>query len=83
MINRCVPFNELDKAVNEMATYYSSAPTKAIGAIKLAFNQSYDSNLNEMLELEAKNQEILSKSKDAAEGISSFLQKRTPDYKGI
>lgn len=82
LINRSVPVAELDNAVNETVSYYRSAPTKAIGAIKLVFNQSYQSSLDEMLALEAINQDKLSKSNDAAEGISSFLQKKKPDYQG-
>ena len=82
LINRSVPEAELNQAVDEMVAYYRNAPTKAIGAIKLLFNQSYQSNLSEMLELEAINQEILSRTDDAKEGIMSFLQKRKPDYQG-
>lgn len=82
LINRSVPAAELDHAVNETVSYYRNAPTKAIGAIKLVFNQSFQSNLDEMLTLEAINQDQLSKSSDAAEGISSFLQKKKPDYQG-
>ena len=83
LINRSVPATELDNVVNETISYYRHAPTKAIGAMKLVFNQSYQSNLDEMLNLEAINQDKLSKSSDAVEGISSFLQKKKPDYQGI
>lgn len=82
LIHSAVSDIELDDAVNKMASYYATAPTKAIGLMKQALNQSYQSNLEEMLELEAQYQQILSKSSDAAEGIQSFLQKRKPDYQG-
>jgi len=82
MISRSVAESELDNAVNEIVAQYRSAPTQAIGAMKLAFNQSYESDLNEMLELEAKNQDLLSKTKDFTEGMMSFFQKRKPDYQG-
>ena len=82
LINRCVPLSDLNQAVEETVAYYKSAPTKAIGAMKMAFNRSFESNLGEMLELEALNQDMLSKSSDAAEGIMAFLQKRRPDYQG-
>jgi len=82
LINRSVPEADLDNAIEETVSYYRAAPTKAIGTMKLVLNQSYQSNLDEMLELEAINQDILSKSDDAVEGIMSFLQKRKPDYQG-
>ena len=82
MIGRAVAEAELDSAVDEIVAHYRHAPTKAIGAMKLAFNQSYESSVDEMLALEAKNQDLLSKTKDVTEGIMSFLQKRKPDYQG-
>ena len=82
MINRAIPENELDAAVDETVAYYRNAPTKAIGAMKAVLNQSYQSDLGKMLELEALNQDALSKTHDAAEGIMSFIQKRKPDYQG-
>ncbi|GLU54975.1 enoyl-CoA hydratase [Dyadobacter frigoris] len=82
LINKSVPKENLDAAVEEAVFYYRHAPTKAIGAIKKVFNQSFESNLSEILNLEMENQDLLHKTQDAAEGISSFLQKKKPDYQG-
>ncbi|MBE9465554.1 enoyl-CoA hydratase/isomerase family protein [Dyadobacter subterraneus] len=82
LINKSVPREKLDEAVNESISYYRYAPTKAIGAIKKVFNQSFESNLTEILNLEMENQDLLQKTQDATEGISSFLQKKKPDYQG-
>lgn len=82
LINKVVPDEDLDQAVEETLAYYRNAPTRAIGAMKRVMNQSYQSTLEEMLELEAINQDMLSRSADAREGIMSFLQKRKPDYQG-
>ena len=82
LINKVVPEAHLDQAINEALSYYRSAPTKAIGIMKLTLNRSYQSNLAEMLELEAENQQMLSESSDATEGIMSFLQKKAPEYQG-
>ena len=83
LINKVLPAAELDAAVDETIAYYLQAPTRAIGAMKLVLNHSYQSNLAEMLELEAANQDILIGSHDAQEGITSFLQKKKPVYQGI
>ncbi|REA59869.1 2-(1,2-epoxy-1,2-dihydrophenyl)acetyl-CoA isomerase [Dyadobacter luteus] len=82
LITRSVPEAELDRAVAQTIGYYRNAPTQAIAAIKEAFNQSYQSNLAAMLELEAAGQDKLSKTSDAAEGIQSFIHKRKPDFQG-
>lgn len=82
LIARSVPEAELDEAVAQTIDYYRNAPTQAIAAIKQAFNQSDQSDLATMLELEAAGQDKLLKTSDAAEGIQSFLQKRKPDFQG-
>jgi 2-(1,2-epoxy-1,2-dihydrophenyl)acetyl-CoA isomerase len=83
LINKSVAAEDLDKTVEEAIAYYRQAPTQAIGRMKLVFNQSYQSELAQMLELEAVHQDALSQSKDAAEGISSFVQKKQPDFQGF
>ncbi|MDQ6482459.1 enoyl-CoA hydratase-related protein [Dyadobacter sp. LHD-138] len=82
LINKAVPKDKLDEAIEEAVAYYRQAPTLAVGLMKQVFNKSYESNLTEVLHLEAESQEILYHSQDAAQGISSFLQKKKPDYQG-
>ncbi len=83
MVQRAVPAAELDAAVAETVAYYRHAPTRAIGAMKRALNQSLNSDLETMLEVEAQEQDILGQSRDTAEGIMAFLQKRKPDFQGL
>ncbi len=82
LISQCVAGSELDDTVEKALSYYRSAPTKAIGAMKLIFNESFHSNLEQMLELEAQNQQILSETEDVKTGITAFLKKEKPDYQG-
>ena len=82
LINKAVPKDQLDEAIEVAVAYYRQAPTLAIGLMKQVFNKSYESNLTEVLNFEAESQEILYHSQDAAQGISSFLQKKKPDYQG-
>ena len=82
LIGRSVPAADLDAEVEKAAAYYRSAPTQAIGAMKLVMNESFQSDLAKMQELELINQEHLFKSHDAQEGIASFLQKKSPDFQG-
>lgn len=82
LVSRSVPITELDVAVDEAANYYATAPTRSIGSMKLVLNQSLYSNLDHQLEQEAKNQDALGRSADAAEGISAFLMKRPAKFSG-
>jgi 2-(1,2-epoxy-1,2-dihydrophenyl)acetyl-CoA isomerase len=82
MVNKVVPMNTLDEAVQEYTDYYSKAPTKAIGLIKKMLSKSTQSSLNDMLDYEAYCQEIAGTSLDYKEGVSAFLEKRKPNFIG-
>ncbi len=82
LVSQSVPAAELDAAVDQVVRYYATAPTRAIGAMKLVLNQSLYSNLDHQLEQEAQNQDALGRSVDAAEGIGSFLMKRRANFSG-
>lgn len=82
LVQRSVPAANLDTATAEILDYYRHAPTRAIGAMKLALNRSLYSDLETMLNFEAEKQDQLGETRDAGEGIMAFLQKRKPDYQG-
>ncbi|GAB3333934.1 2-(1,2-epoxy-1,2-dihydrophenyl)acetyl-CoA isomerase PaaG [Larkinella ripae] len=82
LVTRSVPAAELDAAVAETVGYYAQAPTQAIGSMKLALNQSLYTDLDTQLEQEAHYQNQLGQSRDTAEGIMAFLQKRKPVFRG-
>jgi len=70
--------NEVDK----LAEKVSEMPTKALGLIKDALNKSVHNSLDEQLALESKYQIIAAESEDYKEGVSAFIEKRKPDFKG-
>ncbi|MBX7108603.1 MAG: enoyl-CoA hydratase/isomerase family protein [Chitinophagales bacterium] len=82
LVKSAVPMDQLDSAVQQVADFYANAPTKAIGLMKKMLNKSFHCDLDTMLGYEAYCQDIAAASADSKEGISAFLQKRKPQFKG-
>ena len=76
MINRVVPFAELDKTVDAMASRLAAAPQAAIAGIKAGLNHGLRSDLASALDFEAVNQDACFHSPDFLEGVTAFMQKR-------
>ncbi|MDE3069326.1 MAG: enoyl-CoA hydratase/isomerase family protein [Acidobacteriota bacterium] len=82
LINRVHPDAELMEASRSLAGRLAAGPTRAYAAAKRALNRSLYPGFAEQLDLEAELQHELARSKDAAEGILAFVQKREPQFSG-
>ena len=81
MVNQVVPSDELDDAVQKMASRIASLPTKAISLTKRLLNQSYENDLAEQLSQESYAQETAGRTHDHFEGVVAFIEKRKPNFK--
>lgn len=65
-----------------LAQVLSQLPTKGLVLTKMLLNESYANDLTSQLALEGKKQVEASQSYDYKEGVSAFLEKRKPQFKG-
>jgi 2-(1,2-epoxy-1,2-dihydrophenyl)acetyl-CoA isomerase len=82
LVNRVVPADELTAAVNALAKRLAMAAPLALALAKRALNRALESGLEEALEYEAQLQSIAGRSKDHAEGVNAFVEKRLPKFTG-
>jgi len=82
IVDDVVPPGELLDRATERARAYATGPTFAIGRIKLATVQGFGLRLDEGLKRERQLLVELFKSEDAKEGVTAFVEKRKPNYKG-
>ena len=81
-VDRAVPPDEFQTAVDELVGKLAKAATLAIAMIKDALRRGYDLPLDEALKIESENFARAALSTDAAIGIMSFLSKQEPEFTG-
>ena len=82
LINMVVPPEKLKSAVEELAKVIMSKPPIALKLAKELINKSIETDLGTRLVHEAEAFGILSSTEDYREGVSAFIEKRKPEYKG-
>jgi len=66
----------------QIAEKLATLPTLGLGLTKRALNQSITNNLTQQLALEDELQTAAGKTNDYNEGVSAFIEKRSPEFKG-
>jgi 2-(1,2-epoxy-1,2-dihydrophenyl)acetyl-CoA isomerase len=82
LVNRVVPADRLAATADEFAGRLAAAPTTAIALTKRLLNASPDADRAAAFLAEGMAQEIQSYAEDSAEGIRSFVERRSPHYRG-
>ena len=82
LVSEVIPDEAFAVRVAELATEWAARPTQALGRTKQLFEHSVTASLEEQLALEAELQQASVGTADFAEGVSAFLEKRTPRFTG-
>jgi 2-(1,2-epoxy-1,2-dihydrophenyl)acetyl-CoA isomerase len=82
LVNRVVPDADLEKTAREWAARLAAGPTRALALTKQLVNASLDTDRTAAFAAEAAAQEINMTTGDAQEGVRSFVERRSPEYRG-
>ena len=82
LIWRCVEDAEFTGVVDTLARQLAAAPTLGLARTKQAIYGSWDRSLEQQLDVERDAQRELGRTKDYAEGVAAFTEKRTPQFQG-
>jgi len=83
LVNRVVPADALASTAAELAGRLATGPTKALGMAKWLLNRSFDSDRQTAFDDEAWAQELITGTVDCGEGLRSFAERRSPEFKGF
>jgi len=82
LVNTVVPADQLKAKVKELATELLGKPPIAIKMLKTLINNSTETHLNVGLWQEAESFGLVASTEDFNEGVTAFLEKRKPQYRG-
>jgi 2-(1,2-epoxy-1,2-dihydrophenyl)acetyl-CoA isomerase len=82
LVAEVVSAEDWEARVAEVAAEFAARPTFVIGLMKKSLQKAQGMDLGDVLDMEADAQSAAGRSEDFAEGVMSFLQKRSPKFKG-
>ncbi|TXT59559.1 MAG: 3-hydroxypropionyl-coenzyme A dehydratase [Promethearchaeota archaeon] len=82
IVSYLIDDNKFEEFVDEKASWLGGAPTNSLFVIKKAIDYGSQVPLDIGLQFEQMGYAINSTSRDVAEGVSAFLEKRKPEFQG-
>ena len=82
LVGRVVPADQLAAEARSVAGRLAGGAPRAIALTKAALNASWERDLETALEAEAHLQDMAGRTKDHAEGLAAFMEKRPPRFTG-
>ncbi|MBL8559997.1 MAG: enoyl-CoA hydratase/isomerase family protein [Hyphomonadaceae bacterium] len=82
LIWKCVDDAALMETAGGIAATLAKGPTKAFVRSRELFDQAFENDFVEQIDLERRFQQELGDTEDAREGVMAFIQKRAPQFQG-
>jgi 2-(1,2-epoxy-1,2-dihydrophenyl)acetyl-CoA isomerase len=82
LVNKVVPDDELDAAVDEWAQRLAAGPPIALGLTKQLMNNSFAVGMEQALDNEGRVQAVNFGTEDFREAVVAFIEKRDPNFQG-
>jgi 2-(1,2-epoxy-1,2-dihydrophenyl)acetyl-CoA isomerase len=82
LVNRVVADDELQQEAQALARQLAAGPTKAYGAVKGLLADTFQNGIETQLDKEADFIASMTKLADGKEGVTAFMEKRAPVFKG-
>ena len=82
LVNRVVPHDELDASVAALAARLAAMPPLQLAVIKRQLNDGISHTMAEAVESEGIAQSLMFSSRDTAEALVAFVEKRDPKFTG-
>ncbi|MEH6995820.1 enoyl-CoA hydratase-related protein [Neobacillus drentensis] len=82
VVNYLYPLEKLQEETTKLALKLAMGPGKSFGKQKKLIDQALSASLAEILEQERLIQTLMVQTEDHQEGITAFIEKRKPEFKG-
>lgn len=82
LINHAVDADRLAAEGDKIAERFAAGPTRALGTARALLLQSFDGGLETQLERETRGMMAAGTTNDGKEGVSAFLARRAPNFRG-
>lgn len=82
LINKVVPADAVLSEAQSVAERLATGPTKAFGGVKRLLDTAFSDGLETQLDRETRSIADMMRTEDGPAGISAFLAKQTPSFRG-